>query len=393
MKTLSISLLLILATALPLWAENAPAAISRDRQLLAAYSAQIQQLRQKGHPTLTLPGPKFFLFGMGARSKFIYRNGELVAWPSGRVLRKWNVREEVIVPPSYSVWINTDAGTVHIYENESGTYIEDSGKRTTLARRRVSLPKFDGEQFSLVLRVLHQEILVNIVDGKPVPNFLVYPKPWYRDGAMMAMVLRKTGNIRLIHDWILSLREPYDHNNWGNSEPDNLGEVLYLISCVSDSKHPLVPQILEEAKRLRVADYINGKTDGGDHPVYQTKWLKFGLHSLGLPDEYVIPKTPDGYSSLFWWDFGDGQIGPEFDQNGAMKYPYLAWARDHLTSGHSGYVAAGLYPLTWEADASQANYSGMSVISTQLTDSKTAAPHTWHAAEMFLALASDKTKY
>ena len=38
-----------------------------------------------------------------------------------------------------------------------------------------------------MLRVLHQELLFNIIGGKPVPNLFVYPKPWYRDGAMVAM--------------------------------------------------------------------------------------------------------------------------------------------------------------------------------------------------------------
>ena len=106
---------------------------------------------------------------------------------------------------------------------------------------RVRLPSFAGQQHANILRVLHQEILINIVDGRPVPNFLVYSRPWYRDSALMAMVLARTGNLGLIKDWILQLREPYDRNNAGEREADNPGEVLYLISLVSDRSHPLVP--------------------------------------------------------------------------------------------------------------------------------------------------------
>ncbi len=44
-------------------------------------------------------------------------------------------------------------------------------------------------------------------DGKPLPNFFVYDKPWYRDGAMMAMAFEKKGNLPALKDWILGLRD------------------------------------------------------------------------------------------------------------------------------------------------------------------------------------------
>ncbi len=331
---------------------------------------------------------------MGPRPKFIYRGGELIEWPSGRVVRKWSVKQETIVPPSYAVWLTTTSGTAHIFENEAGLFIDENGKRITLATGNVLLPEFKGEPYPSVLRVLHQEILVNITNGKPVPNFLVYAKPWYRDGAMVAMVLRRTGNIGLIREWVMTLRDAYDRNNAGISEADNLGEVLYLISCVSNRDHPLVQRAIAEAERFRTGTHIVGKTDFAEHPVYQTKWLKFGLKSLGLPDDkWVVPKAEDSYASLFWWDFRDGQIGPEFSGDTAAKYPYLAWARDHMSGGHPGPVAAGDYPLTWETDASQANYERMSSISADYVSAKMSAPHTWHAAEMFLALVSDRREF
>ena len=41
--------------------------------------------------------------------------------------------------------------------------------------------------------------------------------------------------------------------------------------------------------------YLEGKTDYALHPVFQTKWMKYGLKSLGLPDPYTIPKQYDSY--------------------------------------------------------------------------------------------------
>ena len=103
-----------------------------------------------------------------------------------------------------------------------------------------------------MLRVLHHEILINVINGLPMPNFLVYRKPWYRDGAMMAMVLQKTGNLEVIRDWILNLNEVFDRNNAGEIEADNPGQALFLLSLVADRKHPFVPKILETLKRVEV---------------------------------------------------------------------------------------------------------------------------------------------
>ena len=68
-------------------------------------------------------------------------------------------------------------------------------------------------------------------------------------------------------------------------------------------------------------------------------------------------------------------------------------ARQRLSGGHTGPLTNGDYPLTWEAYAGEARYPGMAIISADFTDAKVAAPHTWHAAEMFLALSSDKAAF
>lgn len=42
------------------------------------------------------------------------------------------------------------------------------------------------------------------------------------------------------------------------------------------------------------------------------------------------------------------------------------------------------YPLTWEQDDSQANYSGLAALDKIYVEKKLSAPHAWHAAEVFL---------
>jgi len=258
----------------------------------------------------------------------------------------------------------------------------------------IRLPAFGENRYARVLRVLHQELLVNVIDGKPMPNYFVYSRPWYRDGAMMAMCLKATGNLGLIKNWVLGLKEPYDRNNGGEREADNLGQALYLISLVSDRNHPLVPQILRELPRWEVqgpgGKYIQGRSDFAAHPAYQTKWAKFGLTSLKLPDPYVIPAVPDSYSALFWMAYKDPYVKGQ-DANDRGPYPYLGWACDHFHGARASPIGNRDYPLTWEQEASQARYEGMKVIAEEFVRQRLATPHTWHAAEAFLYLLGQKT--
>jgi hypothetical protein len=71
-------------------------------------------------------------------------------------------------------------------------------------------------------------------------------------------------------------------------------------------------------------------------------------------------------------------------------YPYLTWAEAHFFGQTPPWQLAGpSYPLTWEAQASQADYDGMARISPKFTAAKLCMPHTWHAAEMFLYLIDE----
>lgn len=227
---------------------------------------------------------------------------------------------------------------------------------------------------------LFDELLATIVDGVPLPNAQVYRTAWRRDAAMVAMALEARGEVARIRDWILGLRDPYDRNNAGNAEPDNLGQTLYLVSRVADADHPAVSACVAEAQRLALEEgpVWSSPSDFAPHPVYQIKWLKFGLRALGLADDWAIPAVPDSYSQLFWMDFRESHLPTEsfgLDRD----YPYLSWAEAHFLGAPPPMelLSEGEW-LTWEARASQADYSGL--------PEPVCRPHSWHAAEAFLYL-------
>ncbi|GAA4455528.1 hypothetical protein GCM10023189_23410 [Nibrella saemangeumensis] len=389
---------------------------------LAVYRQNLALLRQEHTNQQELPDMKFFLFGMGNRTKLIYQKGRLMEAQTGHIVEQWRVQQALIVPSEYLVHLTLmDSTTVQIREDENGVWIHQPGKSPQLVkgtRNRLNLPTFADKKYGPVLRVLHHEVLINIIAGKPVPNFLVYSRPWFRDAALMGMVMQQTNNLHLIKDWIMKIRDPFDRNNRGISEADNLGQVLFLVSLVSDQKHPAVKMVLDSVKRFgkpllpSVTDtiavrpiaqsstaphlpdkiYLSGKTDYAEHPVFQTKWIKYGLKSLGLPDPYTIPTVYDSYSALFWWDYTDQHVpGKPFNESSGRNYPYLTWAEDHFNSRTGTLVRRGMvgsvdYPLSWEQQASEANYAGMTILDKNLMKQKLSFPHTWHAAEMFLLL-------
>ncbi len=384
---------------------------------------------------IQIPAIPFYLLGMGHRRKLIYRAGVLADGLTGNTIRRWILGREEIDWHNYTVLIETDDGrSAAIIEDEEGIWIAEGGTRrdvkelttedTEIAENEianlaaaarhapsapvsgnlpsapsvssvvnsslVNLPTFEGHPHQFLLTSLHQEVLVNILPRGPMPNFLACRRPWYRDAAMVAMVLDRTGNMHLLRDWILGLKEVFDGNS-GNDEPDNLGQVLYLISLVSDAGHPLVAKVLEQIPRFRRGNCIAGITDGAEHAVYQTKWLKFGLNRLGLRDEFEIPKLFDNYSALFWWDYTDQHVpGPPFNRREGELYPYLAWAEAHFNKTPPPLdLLNRRYPLTWEASASEADYAGMNRIAPEFFKNHICLPHSWHAAEAFLLLIAE----
>jgi hypothetical protein len=159
---------------------------------------------------------------------------------------------------------------------------------------------------------------------------------------------------------VLGLTEPYDRNNNGETEADNLGQALYLVSLVSDKNRPLVDKVLKEMPRFEVdapgGKYLKGRSDFSFHPVYQTKWAKYGLRALGLPDPYVVPRIEDSYSALFWMDYRDTYVRSEDARD--LSYPYLDWACDHFHGLKRSPISNRDYPLTWGEERQRGQLRG-----------------------------------
>ena len=331
------------------------------------------------------PENNFFLFGMGDREKYIYKNRCLIRYKDNKIIYAWNNCAEEIIPYDYTVILTQkDGGRVVLLENEEGFYVND----TCLCSSKINLPAFEEYKYSKQLRILHHEVLVNIIDGKPVPNYFVYNKPWYRDSAMMGMVLKATNNLHLIKDWILSVSDLYDKNNAGNCEPDNLGQLLYLISLVDDKNNPMVEEIIEEAKRISENGLLKGITDFSNHEIYSTLWLKFALNELKIECDFInIPEEFDSYARMFWMDRNGIERATEFTNEYNWLYPYLWWAVKHFENEpiDEKYLEI-TYPMSWEKEASQAKYENIRQLSKTYADNLFSGPHTWHASEMFLYL-------
>lgn len=339
--------------------------------------------------------PSFLILGMGNRRKLLYvPGGRLVDAVSLEPLRTWVPHSERIEASEYRVTLETQEGdTVRIVEDEEAVWVEEAGRRDELTRgSAVRLPRFEGHPQAPLLRALHAEILVNLMPFGPVPNLWVYPRPWYRDAAMMLMCLQHTGNLGLVEPWAMGLHKVWDRNNAGDPEADNLGQALYVLSLFGDRRHPLVEAILAVLPRYRKGDHIVGRSDGAEHPVYQTKWLKYGLRAQGLDDPYAIPAVMDSYGSLFWMDYRESHVaGPRFSATAARNYPYLAWAEAHFYGEAPPAAMPEIAsPLTWEGSASEAEYwrlgplERIGAVPATCVRERVCYPHTWHAAEMFL---------
>ena len=204
------------------------------------------------------------------------------------------------------------------------------------------------------------------------------------------MVLRQTNNTDLIKDWLNSINEIYDRNN-GEEEPDNLGELLYLLSLQEDKNNELIDRIEEEANRLADNNpngyYIYGKTDFQDEYLYQNLWYKLGIESVGRDFNYDLDSIPeDQYSKGAWWS--DYQTKPYYNNYSNPDYPYLSYAIRHKQKEGKIVISKELYPLSWETNGKYANYEQYSYDSS-MSDMATSPLHTWSASELLLFIMDE----
>ena len=366
---------------------------------LVTYSDQLSDLRDN-YKSYSIGSPRFFLFGMGNRDKYLYKDNQLRLLKNDSVILNFtDVLSDIIRPSDYRVDIFTKHGKVSIVEDEEGIWMEDDNRRDSLHTIScyVELPSFDNKKYGKILKVLHQEILFNIMDSRVYPNIFVYKKPFLRDAFMGGMCLELTGNIDLLKPWINSIDSVYDMQNH-EKEPDNLGELLYLLSFIpSDSNVVLRQKLIEEIKRETIYEdnykYISGHTDGNNNAEYQTQILKYALKKNGLKDDYTEAPVLGFYYNLCWFTKGcdnhrtwrqmfDNWVKGDRD----LAWPYLMWARSHYYNDFNAPWVDHDYPLSWEQGGTSAFFEGMLVLSEKAVEDKICYPHVWTAAEMFLKL-------
>ena len=347
------------------------------------------------------PEKKFYIFGMGNREKFIYKEGgSLIKFETNEVVFSFDVKREKFLYDRYMVVVWTNDGITYLIQEDSwGVYIYDITASKALHDERklvktlttseyINLPDFEDTEYPEQLRILHGEILVSFLGNLPVPNIYTYKKPWYRDGAMMALVLEKTKNLHLMRPWALSVKELYDKNNKGNCEPDNLGQLAFVLSFFVDKNYPLIAEIYNEAERIASGGLLRGMTDYGVHEIYSTLWLRFAFDRLGIKADFInIPEEFDNYARMFWMDKDGIETKTPYNNEYNEWYPYLSWAVYHFNGDEIPSELLKLqYPMSWEICASEANYELIAPLSEEYAKNKCSAPHSWHAAEMFMYL-------
>ncbi len=332
----------------------------------------------------TIEKDNFYIFGMGLRKKFILTKEndtkyKLIEYDTKKDILT-NLTIEKIDYKNYTIFFNNN---IKIYENEYGIYIETEGQIETLDDSiYINIPNFAGYEHEEQLKILFNEVMVNITEDGPKPNFIAYDGVWYRDACIVAKVLQETNNLEQIYTWINSIDKIYDEQN-GVKEADNLGQVLYLISLTKNKNQLIIEKVLQEAENLRTEDgYIDGFTDGNKHPVYQTKWLIYGMEELGIDSFYYkVPDIIDSYAELLW--FYKEENTHKIKNND--RWQYLEFANLHYNKSKINYRNT-MYPISNEILPSKANFENMNLLNKNFSKAHIVTPHAWSASEMFLYL-------
>ena len=368
-----------------------PEEIQKLKNYIQEYDSFLYNYR---HETIDyLKNSNYFFFGMGNRKKLLFKENYLLNVDDATTIYSFNVESSLIIPNIYTVLIKTiDGQFIKIVEDKNGVHIiSNKDKIIEGTDSYLDLYDFKNQKYANIKKVLYNEILFNIKDGKIYPNILVYDEPWYRDAAIASMVLKETNNTNLITNWVLNIDEIYDKQNNGIKECDNLGELLYIISTQNKQNNKLISKIEKEAQQLiqnnTSQNYLKGKTDFLELPLYQSLWYKMGLESLGKQYIYDLPEQPDYYSITAWWskDTPKNNISLNYNAN----YPYLLYAAYHTSRNNTIPLNKNIYPLSWEKSASEANYNKMSILGNYYQEQHISPLHTWSAAELLLLLLDD----
>ena len=372
----------------------------------------------------------FFSFGMGDRKKLIYKKGKLIDLQTKQTVRSFDFTHEMIIPNMYTVLLLDQAGKItRIYEDETGVHIEKgrmariwedwnnynqweddrlNNRETKLvenittetistSKNKINLPNFEESKVGRILKVLHQEILVNINQGKPRTTLMAKTNEsgLYREGMMAAMVLEETKNTWLFENWMKQIGSIYDcRNKLEKNETkctesaDNPGQLLYLLGAITNSRQDLTNKIKAEVRQKAVDGEFVGEVDGEKMGYYPTALLINGArkNKIDLGYDFNLGK-PDKYLGLTWWlnDYKEAKHGNIVDP----MHPAKEWASVHQEPDHYGLttILDEAYPLTFDGELTEAEAEEQKLINEHYSHEKgPRLSSIWHASEMFLML-------
>ena len=374
----------------------------------------------------------FFSFGMGDRKKMIYKKGKLIDLKTKQVIRSFDYTHEMIIPNMYTVLLLDQAGRItRIYEDETGVHIEKgrmakiwedwnnynqweddrlnnretklveniTSETITTSKNKINLPNFEDSKVGRVLKVLHQEVLVNIDHGKPRTTLMARTNEsgLYREGMVAAMVLEKTNNTWLFEDWMKQISSIYDcRNKLEKNEmkciesADNPGQLLYLLGAITNSRQDLTTKIKAEVRQKAVNGEFVGEVDDEKMGYYPTALLINGArkNKINLGYDFNLGKA-DKYLGLTWWlnDYKEAKHGNIVDP----MHPAKEWASVHQEPGHYGLttILDEAYPLTFDGELTKAEAEEQKLINEHYSHEKgPKLSSIWHASEMFLMLGN-----
>ena len=131
------------------------------RHDLDKYYAQLNAFRLEFGGTYDLPDISFFLFGMGNRHKYLYKEGKLIDCLTGKTKYSWDFKSDMVVPSSYAVsGLTNDGHKIIIFEDTKGIWLSDQGGLVKINQLDcpINIPEFKDNRYGEILKVLHQEI-------------------------------------------------------------------------------------------------------------------------------------------------------------------------------------------------------------------------------------------
>ncbi len=329
-----------------------------------------------------------YFFGMADRNKMVYKNGKLLDAYTGEVIKEFNFDYEKIIPNMYTVILKDGDNVYRITENENGVYLYTNNQEEELTLgSKINLPEYEDKKYSEVLKVLHQEVLFNIDGSEPKPNIWGYTQAYYRDAMMVVKVLEYSDNTNLILDWVDNLIKVYDNSRASDiNEPDNLGELLYIIGATKANNKDLVKKIVKEISVLKDdQNHISGMVDGVIQTYYPTSLAIYGAEKLGIDIDLDYPLVDDAYGKLTW--YMEHKVESSLVQTSSF-YPYINWGFYHYSGYGKLFILDEIYPLTYEGgnDYLDHKQENECFVSEYYCEKDLYLSHAWTASEMYLML-------